>query len=89
MTWTSKHIKWLVDIGKRLKTADSKEIDVWVFRHEKDDEVRSAWARHLRNHYCLDTKTDFLRRSKPPQPDYPNANKMLFYVRLQKNQITL
>ncbi len=37
MPWTSEHIKWLVDTGERLTTADGKEIEVWEFRHERDE----------------------------------------------------
>lgn len=59
--WTSKHTKWLIDTGERLKTVDGKEIEIWEFRHENDEAVLSAWAKHFRNHYCLDTEIDFLR----------------------------
>lgn len=69
MPWTSEHIKWLVDTGERLTTADGKEVEVWEFRHEKDEAVLSAWAKHLRNHYCLDTDIDFLR-GKRTRADY-------------------
>lgn len=61
MPWTSDHTKWLIDTGERLKTADGKEVEVREFRHEKDEAVLSAWARHFRNHYCLDAEIDFLR----------------------------
>jgi hypothetical protein len=64
MPCTSHHTKWLVDTGERLKTADGKEVEVWEFRHEKDETVLSAWAKHFRNHYCLDAEIDFLRGSK-------------------------
>ena len=69
MPWTSEHTKWLVDTGERLKTADGKEVEVWEFRHEKDEAVLSAWAKHFRNHYCLDAEIDFLR-GKRPRTDY-------------------
>jgi len=62
MPWTSDHIQWLIDTGKRLTTADGKTVEVWEFCHEEDDEVLSAWARHFRNHYCLDTEIDFYRK---------------------------
>lgn len=61
MPWTSKHIKWLVDTGERLKTTDDKEIEVWELRHENDEAVLSAWARHFRNHYCFDSEIDYWR----------------------------
>jgi hypothetical protein len=62
MPWTSKHIKWFVDTKKRLQTADGKAVKVWEFRHQNDDKILSAWAKHFRNHYCLDTEIDFLRK---------------------------
>lgn len=62
MPWTSEHTKWLVDTGERLKTADDKEVEVWNFRHENDEAVLSAWTKHFRNHYCLDSEIDYWRR---------------------------
>lgn len=69
MPWSSEHVRWLVDTGERLKTVDDKEIGVWEFRHENDEVVLSTWAKHFRNHYCLDTEIDFLR-GKRPRSDY-------------------
>jgi len=45
MPWTSEHTKWLVDTGERLKTADGKDVEVWEFQHQDDDDVLSAWAK--------------------------------------------
>lgn len=67
MLWTLGHLKWLVDTGERLKTADGKDVEVWEFRHEKDEAVLSAWAKHFRNHYCLDSEINFLRGQLTPQ----------------------
>lgn len=64
MPWTSEHTKWLVDTGERLKTADGKKVEVWEFRHEEDEAVLSAWAKHFRNHYCSDDAIDFLRANR-------------------------
>jgi len=61
MPWTSEHIKWLVDTAQTLKSADGIDIKVLEFRHERDDVVLSAWAKHFRNHYCLDSDIDFMR----------------------------
>ena len=61
MAWTSDHIQWLTDTGKRLTTVDGKTIEVWEFSYEADETVLSAWAKHFRNHYCLDTEIDVLR----------------------------
>jgi len=60
--WTSEHIKWFVDTGERLQTSDGKEVQVWEFRHEKDEAVLSAWAKHFRNHYCFDSEIDYWLR---------------------------
>ncbi len=62
MPWTSKHIKWLVSTKDNIKTVDGKTIEIWEFHHEEDDEILSAWAKHFRNHYCLDTEIDDLRK---------------------------
>ena len=58
MPWTSKHTEWLVDTGQHLKTADGKEVELWEFQHYNDEDVLSAWAKHFRNHYCLDAEID-------------------------------
>lgn len=71
MPWASDHTKWFVDTGERLKTADGKEVEVWEFQHQDDEDVFSAWAKHFRNHYCLDTEIDFLR-GKRSRRDYLN-----------------
>jgi len=55
-----EHIKWLVDTGERLKTVDGKTVQVWEFQHQLDDAILSAWAKHFRNHYCLDSQIDEL-----------------------------
>lgn len=56
-----EHVKWLVDTGERLTTVDGKVVEVWEFCHQPDEQVLSAWARHFRNHYCLDSEIDDLR----------------------------
>lgn len=73
MCWTSEHIKWLADTGERLRTADAKEVAVWEFRHAEDEGVLSAWAKHFRNHYCLDSEIDYWRRGyKCTRKEYLN-----------------
>ena len=56
------HLSWLIDTGQRLKTADANTVQVLEFRHQKDDKVLSEWAKHFRNHYCLDSDIDILRK---------------------------
>ena len=57
-----RHLNWLIDTKQRLKTADNKIVSVLEFRHQKNNEVLSEWAKHFRNHYCSDTDIDILRR---------------------------
>jgi hypothetical protein len=71
---TNEHVKWFVDTGERLKTADGKDVAVWEFRHEADAVVLSAWSKHFRNHYCLDANIDFMR-GKRSRKDYLNEIK--------------
>ncbi len=62
MPWTSKHTKWFVNTRKPLKTTDGKKVAVLEFSHKEDEAVLSAWAKHFRNHYCLDSEIDNLRK---------------------------
>lgn len=57
-----KHIDWLIDTKVRLKTVDGKTVQVLEFRHRNDDKILSDWAKHFRNHYCLDSEIDSLRK---------------------------
>ena len=80
--WSSVHLKWLVDTGQRLTTADGKTVEVWELQHSKDDGVLSAWARHFRNHYCSDSDIDALRASRSrkdylEQIKFPSATSQL------------
>jgi hypothetical protein len=62
MCWSSEHIKWLVDTNTKLQTSDGRTVKVLEFHHEKDEAVLSAWAKHFRNHYCLDSEIDCFRQ---------------------------
>jgi len=64
MSYRPQHIQWLVDSGERFKIADGKDVEIWNFHHQGDDSVLSSWAKHFRNHYCLDSKIDLLRGSR-------------------------
>lgn len=57
-----EHVKWLVDTGERISTLDSKTVEVWEFQHQPDERILSAWAKHFRNHYCLDEEIDNFRK---------------------------
>lgn len=51
---TPTHIKWLHKTDEVLKTADGATVEVWELNHEEDAAVLSEWARHFRQHYCID-----------------------------------
>ena len=55
------HLSWLVDTGRAMKTAEGKSVRVLELRHQDDDRVLSAWAKHFRNQYCSDDQIDALR----------------------------
>jgi hypothetical protein len=61
MSVTSTHLDWLVDTGRTVSTADGLPVRILEFQHKSDDELLSAWAKHFRNHYCLDAQIDALR----------------------------
>lgn len=55
------HLDWLVDTGKKLKTACGADVDVLELQHANDAGILSAWAAHFRNQYCSDDMIDALR----------------------------
>lgn len=61
MPWSSQHMQWLVDTGQNLTTTDDKVISVFEFQHQEDEAILATWAKHFRNHYCLDSEIDSLR----------------------------
>lgn len=63
------HLDWLVDTGKKLKTACGVDVDVLELRHTNDTGILSAWAAHFRNHYCSDNMIDTLK-GKMTRKDY-------------------
>jgi len=54
------HITWLVNTNQKLKTADGKDVIVFEFKSQNDEAILSEWAKHFRNHYCLDSEIDSL-----------------------------
>lgn len=60
---TLKHMAWLKKSPGKLKTADGTEISVFEMDIDHADEsALRLWATHFRNHYCLDSKIDRLRK---------------------------
>lgn len=54
------HINWLVKV-EPIKTSTGSTIDIYELRQTNNEEILSKWARHFRNHYCLDEQIDILR----------------------------
>ena len=61
MPGDSKHTEWLLDTGKTILTEEGIQVKVFEYQHQNDDDILSSWARHFRNHYCLDTEIDDYR----------------------------
>lgn len=57
-----EHTNWFVNTGKVLTSSDGTKIELWEFIHEKDEVILSQWAKHFRNHYCLDDEIDYFRK---------------------------
>jgi hypothetical protein len=56
------HMKWLKKSHTPLSTVDGKGVDVWELNIDASDAATlSAWAKHFREHYCLDARIDELR----------------------------
>lgn len=51
---TPPHVKWLNKTKEVIKTAEGVLVEVWELNHQDDPAVLSAWAKHFRQHYCLD-----------------------------------
>lgn len=59
------HAKWLEKL-KTIKTGESRSVHLYRLAHNAlDDETMSAWARHFRQHYCLDRDLPRLKRGTP------------------------
>lgn len=63
MPWTDEHLEWIDHVDTK-QTSDGKDIEVYEFNYDLDnEEIFSSWAKHFRNHYCLDTKIERLIRN--------------------------
>lgn len=60
------HLAWLNETDEALITSDGKKVRVWELVCNKSDAATwSAWAKHFREHYCLDSMIDVLRAGTP------------------------
>lgn len=63
MATTKSHTAWLKLSKCKLKTKDGIEVKVFELDIDHDDDqALTEWARHFREHYCLDSQIDRLRK---------------------------
>jgi hypothetical protein len=55
------HTAWLTHYEKTLKTKNGRPVQIVEFNHQQDKKILSAWAKHFRENYCLDSAIDRLR----------------------------
>jgi hypothetical protein len=71
MPWTREHLEWLTETGESIVTSCGKNVPVYEFRYDAaNNEVMSNWARHFRNHYCLDTDLPHLKSPEQTNSEY-------------------
>lgn len=60
---TLPHSIWLKEADDTLQTKDGKDVTVYeLVVDSSDTAMLKAWAKHFREHYCLDSKIDKLRK---------------------------
>ena len=62
MATTLAHTNWLKMSAEKLNTKDGKNVAIYELVVDVSDKgALEAWAKHFREHYCLDSKIDKLR----------------------------
>lgn len=56
-----EHMGWFVT-HPSINTTEGRSVSVLEFAHQPDNAILAAWARHFREHYCLEADIDVLRR---------------------------
>ena len=60
---TKPHTNWLKKTGAKVQTVDGVAVAVYELTIDHaDSPTLAAWAKHFREHYCLDSQIDRLRR---------------------------
>ena len=63
MATSLPHSTWLKRAAKKLHTKDGRNVTVYeLVVDAADNTTLKAWAKHFREHYCLDSKIDKLRK---------------------------
>lgn len=68
------HTDWLHKLDQQFKTADGQPITAYELRVDSGDAATlTSWAKHFRQHYCLDSQIDVLRDgTNKSRADYLN-----------------
>lgn len=64
------HTTWLTDTHTPFTIASGETVNVIEFKHQPNQAILSAWAKHFRSHYCDDAHIDALREKKTSRADY-------------------
>lgn len=57
------HLTWLKESTRSLATQDGKKVHIFKLQvDQKNTKALNAWAKHFREHYCLDTQLDAYRK---------------------------
>lgn len=60
------HLAWLNETAEVITTSDGKKVRAFELTCNKSDTATwSAWAKHFREHYCLDSMIDVLKAGTP------------------------
>lgn len=75
MARATSHTAWLKKTKTKVQTADGVTVAVYELRiKHADASALTRWARHFREHYCLDAQIDRLRRgTKKSRAQYLTA----------------
>lgn len=64
------HLEWL-EKTSTFTSSCGRPITVYTFKHDAmDTAVMSAWAKHFRNHYCLDDELPYLKNPSKSNSEY-------------------
>ena len=56
-----KYLDWLIQ-QKTIATNEGKKVDLFELIFENDEDILTNWSKHLREHYCMDSEIDVLRK---------------------------
>lgn len=73
---SNEHIRWFKRKTKLVKTGCGKKYQIFEFLYDDSQiPIMSAWAKHFRNQYCLDSEIDILRPSNLSRKNYLLSHK--------------